>query len=111
MLLTPLRIPAPAALVIETPVDQSLDFFGDVLVSRAIDGPRMESESRKDPPAGNPLPTDRERLFEGRGALKDFVIGEGVGNVVRSDLVGVGVRLRWGIISLEHEGELFWPVT
>lgn len=46
------------------------------------------------------------------GALKDFEIGEGGGgDVKRSDLVGVGIRERWGIDSLELEGEFFKPVT
>jgi hypothetical protein len=46
MLLTPFRIPAPAAFVIDTPVDQILDFLGESLVSRVIDGPRIDSESK-----------------------------------------------------------------
>jgi len=107
MLLTPFSIPAPAALI-ETPVGQSLDFFGETLVSRAIDGPRIDSESKKDPPEGSPLPTVRERFFKGRGELKDFVISEGGGgDVNRSDLMGLGTRVRWGETnSLELEGEV-----
>jgi len=110
ILLTPFSNPAPAAFVIETPVDQSLDFFGVFLVLRAIDGPRTDSES-KDLSDGSPLLTESERLFEGMGALKDFEIGEGGGgNVKRSDVVGLVIRVRWEIDSLELEGEFFKPV-
>jgi len=101
--LTPFRIPAPAALVIETPVDQSLDFLGESLVSRTIEGPRIESESRWDP-----FPIERERFLVGRGELKDFVIDVGRGGKVgRPNLVGLWDRFGWGINSLEPGGELF----
>jgi len=94
MPLTPFNIPAP----IETPVDQILDLFGESVVLRVIDGPRMFSESKEDLSKG----TDRERFFGGRGTLNDLVIGEdNGGDVKRSDLVGLGTRLRGGIDSLE----------
>jgi len=83
MLLTPFRNPTPAAFVIETPVDQILDLLGVIFVSRVRDGPRTDSESKYDVPDGSPLPTESERLFVGRGALKDFEIGEGRGSAVK----------------------------
>ena len=46
MALTPFNNPAPAAFVMETPVDQSLDFFVGDLASRLIDGPRIDSASK-----------------------------------------------------------------
>jgi len=112
MLPTPFSSPAPAAFVIETPVDQILDFFGGILVPRAIDGPRIDSESRCDLSEISPFSTDRDRFFEGRGTLKDFVIGEGAGgDVGRLYFVGIGIRGRWGMDSLELEEEGLWPVT
>jgi len=112
MLLTPFNIPAPAAFVIETPVDHILDFFGESLALRVIGGPRMFSESKQDLLEGNPPPIDGENLFGGRGALKDFVIGEGGGgDVKRSGFVRRGIRVRWGIDSLELEGEVLWSVA
>lgn len=85
----------PAAFVKETPVDQLLDFLGVILGSRLIDGPRTDSESKNDLLDGSPLRTEGERFFGGRGALKDLEMGEGRGgDVKRSDLVGVGIRVR-----------------
>jgi len=108
MLLTPFNMPAPAAFVIETPADQSLDFFGESLVSRDSEGPRMDPVSKYGLSEGSPFLTERARLFGGRGALKDFEIGEGRGgDVKRSDLVRVGIRERWEIDSRELEGEFF----
>lgn len=113
MLLTPFNNPAPAAFVIETPVDQILDLFGVTVASRVIEDPRTDSESKKDLFDDRPLPTESERLFEGMGALRDFEIGEGGGGDLKrsEDLVGVGIRERWGIDSLELEGECFEPVA
>ena len=114
MLLTPFNMPAPAAFVIETPVVHNLDFFGEILALRVIGGPRMFSESKQDllEGEGNPPPIDGENLFGGRGALKDFVIGEGGGgDVKRSGFVRRGIRVRWGMDSLELEGEVFRSVA
>lgn len=79
-------------------------------MSRVIDGPKMDSDSKYDLSEASlgSLPTDRKRRFEGRGALKDFEIGEGGGgDVKRPDLVGLGIRVRGEIDSLEPEGEVF----
>lgn len=104
MPLTPFNIPAP----IETPADQILDLFGEIVVLRVIDGPRMVSESKEDLSKG----TARERFFGGRGTLNDLVIGEDKGgDVKRSDLVGLGTRLRGGIDSLELEAGVSRPLT
>ena len=110
ILLTLFRNPTLAAFVKETPEDHILDLFGVILDSRVIEGPRTDSEFKKDLSEGSPLFTESERLFSGMGALKDFEMGEGGGgDVKRSDLVGVGIRERWWIDSLELEGEFFEP--